>query len=132
MQPSQSYTRLYRICKNQSLWSRCTIKQVEHFTSKWDNVCPSVNESSAAKSWYEDIFLWRKYILWGCFIALVLDLAYCGVLVYRWKKGGSYKLSEGKDKEMITGVSYNRDLTDNATSSSVEFLGNCSVLQLED
>ena len=48
------------------------------------------------------------------------------------RKKGSYKLSEGMDEEMITGVSYNRDLTDNVASSSVEFLGNCSDLQLED
>ena len=128
MGPSQSYTHLYRICKNKELWSRCTKKQVAQFTSNWDNVCPS----SPTKSWYEHILLWREYILWGYFIALVLDLAYGGVLVYRWKKGGSYKLSEGKGKEMITGLSYSRDLTDNVASSSVEFLGNCYDLQLED
>ena len=128
MGPSQSYTHLYRICKSQELWSRCTKKQVAQFTSNWDNVCPS----SPTKSWYEHIFLWREYILWGCFFALVLDLAHISVLVCRWRKKGSYKLSDDMDEEMITGVSYNRDLTDNATSSSVEFLGNCSDLQLED
>ena len=119
----------YRVCKNQELWSRCTKKQVEHFTSNWDNVCPSrstvnepqsaVNESSAPKSW--------EYILCGCFIAILLVFAYSGVVVYTWKKRGSYKLSEDKDKEMITGVSYsyNRDLTDGSPfRSSVVFLGN--------
>ena len=51
MSPSTSYTELYRICKNQELWSRCSIKQVAQFTSNWENVCPSsstVNEIS----WY--------------------------------------------------------------------------------
>ena len=135
----------YRVCKNKELWSRCTKKQVEHFTSNWDNVCPrrssvnesqstvsdsqstvnesqstvnesqyNGNESSAAKSLDEHTFLWCEYILCGCLIVIIVfGLAYGGVLVYNQKKRGSYKLSdsEGKENEMITGVSYNRILT---------------------
>ena len=139
MAPSSSFSHLYRICKNQELWSRCTIKQVERFTSNWDNVCPkssAVNETSTTKTWDEHIFLWREYILFGCFIAIVLDLAYCGVLVYNWKKRGTYKPSECKDKEMIAGVAYNKDLTEGvssfSTSSSVVFLDNSFEKRSED
>ena len=97
----------YRLCKNQELWSRCTKKQVENFTSNWNNFCPrnstvnesqsTVNESSATKSWDDRIFMWRIYVLCGCSIALLLGLVYGAVLVYSWKKRRSYTLSDVKE-----------------------------------
>ena len=90
----------------------------------------TVNESSATKSWDDRNLMWRIYVLCGCFIALLLGLVYGAVLVYSWKKRRSYKLSDIKEKEMIIGVSYNRDLTDGvsswSTSSSEVFLANSS------
>ena len=92
----------------------------------------TVNESSATKSCDDCILMWQEYVLCGCFIARLLGLVYGAVLVYSWKRRRIYKLSDVKEKQMIIGVLYNRDLTDGvsswSTSSSVVILHSSDYL----
>ena len=131
MAPSVGFDQLYRICKKQELWSGCTLQQIEHFTANWSNFCPGT-------------FFVHEYVLYGCFIALVLDLAFLGVVIYNWRKRRSYNIKKAMEmdsksswrkrrsynikkalemesmlpKEMVTGLSYIRDPSDCASSSS--------------
>ena len=93
------------MCQDYDLWSPCTIKQVEFFTSKWTRFCPG-----SFFTYHENPLVIGLLLL--SFVALVALIYYCR----RKRSCKTKKLLEDEaerleEEGMVTMV-YHRDLDD--------------------
>ena len=105
MAPYTSFYQMYRMCQDYDLWSPCTIKQVEFFTSKWTRFCPG-----SFFTYHENPLVIGLLLL--SFVAFVALICYCR----RKRSCKTKKLLEDEaerleEEEMVTMV-YHRDVND--------------------